>query len=518
MTVRLGWVSCVLMVLCSCQRAREPAPRPAKAPDASAALIAYPQTPYRGVETLNSLVLAGSQILITHRDAVFNVRVMPAPQVARDRASALQKALALQAELERDPSAFERLATRESDDRVSGAVGGYLGTIMPPEMPLELVDAFAALGTGEVSRAVETPQGFHIIKRMPVPEDKPLSLSHIVIKHDAASGWKRADRPVVARDRATARELANKLARELQAEPGAFERYVREHSDADDVVRAGDMGVWSRYEHAEFALLETASRLAEGAISGVVETATGFHILKRTPIAGPSTGAASLIILLHRDAQLPSFDHTRARTKAKAESMARELIAELRQHPERFEQRRIEYCELEICERNDGYVRGRGLAAIEAAVAGLSLHELAADPIDTPLGIAVVRREDPALHPPPAAEPVHFAFDDAPPPVAATDSEPEYSPQQLAEYVLGMERYARSKMHLDAHVSDNTRALLTALAQELSSDTADPEESFNRAEAQLASLLGPDRHEEFSRHRRAWGGIYKASQDAANKR
>jgi len=515
MSIRRGWVGAVFVGLCACQSAREAPARDAQTADAGAASIGYPQTSYRGAETLNSLVLAGSQILITHRDAVFNVRVMPAPPVSRDRAAALKKILALRARLERDPAAFEQLAARESDDRVSGPVGGYLGTMMPPEMSLELVDAFAAVRIGEVSRVIETPQGFHIIKRALVPEDKPLSLSHIVVKHDAASGWKREDRPVVVRSRVSARELTNKLATELQHDPSRFDRYVQEYSDADDVVRGGDMGVWSRNEHAEFAVLETASRLAQGAISGVVETATGFHILRRTPVAGPSIGAASLIILLHRDAQLPSFDHSRARTKAKAKIMAGELIAELGEHPERFDQRRTEYCEFTLCERTDGYVRGRGLAAVEATVARLALHELAPEPVETPLGIAIVRREDPALHPPPAAEPVHFEFNDAPPPSATVEVEPEYTPAQLADYVLGMERYARSNMNLDVQTADGLRALLDALAQELRSEVAEPELSLDRAEAQLASLLGPDRHEEFSRHRRAWGVIYRASLTAA---
>jgi hypothetical protein len=502
-----------LVITAACQERNTSAPTQATADVSAAIQVGYPASPYRDREAINTLVLAGAQILITHRDAKFDPSFMAVPHVERDKAAARSKAQALSAQLARDPSLFVELAKRESDDRVSAAAGGYLGTFFAPEVSLNLVDAFAALRVGEISHVVETDQGFHIVQRRAVPKDLPVSLSHIVIKHREANGWQREDRPVVEHTREQARLRAEEIARSLREHPEQFDDYAREHSEADDAVRAGDMGTWSRYEPAESALIEVASRLPIGGVSDVVETGTGFHILKHTAGQPTSHAAAALILILHADAQLPAFNHQIARPKAKAEALARELIAELRQHPDRFEQRRIEYCEFSFCEVVHGYARGRGLAPVEAVLSTLEPFEIAAEPIATGLGIAVIRREDPARYPPPKPEPVHFEFNDEPPPVADAEPVPEQviTPEELATDMAGLAKFAHSKMRLDPSTSKRFNAVFGELASALRTEASDAELNLARAEDRLVAVLGPEGHDEFSRHRRVWNAM-KAGQ------
>ena len=60
---------------------------------------------------------------------------------------------------------FSALAKDNSDDRGSAAAGGSLGTFERHQMVPEFSEAAFALEIGEVSKVVESPFGFHVIKR-----------------------------------------------------------------------------------------------------------------------------------------------------------------------------------------------------------------------------------------------------------------------------------------------------------------------------------------------------------------
>lgn len=61
---------------------------------------------------------------------------------------------------------FDALAREESDDPVSAARGGDLGPLLEGEVDAAFFDAAAALAPGEVSKPVETPFGFHVVKAL----------------------------------------------------------------------------------------------------------------------------------------------------------------------------------------------------------------------------------------------------------------------------------------------------------------------------------------------------------------
>lgn len=60
---------------------------------------------------------------------------------------------------------FEAVAKDVSDDAVSRPQGGELGCIMADAFGKDFADAFARLKNGEYSKPVESPWGFHIIRR-----------------------------------------------------------------------------------------------------------------------------------------------------------------------------------------------------------------------------------------------------------------------------------------------------------------------------------------------------------------
>jgi parvulin-like peptidyl-prolyl isomerase len=60
---------------------------------------------------------------------------------------------------------FEAVAKEVSEDAVSRPKGGELGCIPPDSFGKEFDAAFATLKTGEYSKPVESPWGFHIIRR-----------------------------------------------------------------------------------------------------------------------------------------------------------------------------------------------------------------------------------------------------------------------------------------------------------------------------------------------------------------
>jgi parvulin-like peptidyl-prolyl isomerase len=129
-------------------------------------------------------------------------------------------------------------------------------------LPRELIDAFGNLKVGETSHLVETSEGYHLLKRLPVPAETQIALAHLNIKYKGATGYLRPY-SAVTRLRGEAEAIAKKLSLEALEHPANFAQLVVQHSDSDDALRAGDMGVWSRYEDTQpEALLFEASPLA----------------------------------------------------------------------------------------------------------------------------------------------------------------------------------------------------------------------------------------------------------------
>lgn len=178
---------------------------------------------------------------------------------------------------------FEELANKYSQDRGSNTKGGSLGYITANRFPYSFETAAYSLKPGEISKIVESPVGFHLIK---VGESRPASgevlVGHILILS------KDSD-PEDVRMKAEAK--ADSIYNEIMKDPAAFEYYAREFSQDPGSAKNGGMLPWfgtgrmvPEFEQASFAL-------SDGQISKPVKSQFGWHIIRKVGSRGiPSLG------------------------------------------------------------------------------------------------------------------------------------------------------------------------------------------------------------------------------------
>ena len=110
-------------------------------------------------------------------------------------------------------------------------------------------------------------------------EEGPGSISarHILVMHSES----RARPETIKRSPAAAKERAQACLRKLRS--GAdFSELVREYSDEPGAAeRGGDLGAFRRGQMVK-RFSDAAFALKVGEISEVIETAYGFHVIKRT--------------------------------------------------------------------------------------------------------------------------------------------------------------------------------------------------------------------------------------------
>jgi len=138
-----------------------------------------------------------------------------------------------------------------------------------PQLPPFLKPAFSLL-EGQVSDPVETPLGFLIFKRVSL---ELITASHVLISYQGAL------RSEQSRSKDEAMQLAQQLLVEIQ-DGRDFAEVAKEHSNGPSAPQGGMLGEFPRgmmvpeFDQAAFAL-------EPNTVSEVVETAFGFHIIKR---------------------------------------------------------------------------------------------------------------------------------------------------------------------------------------------------------------------------------------------
>jgi parvulin-like peptidyl-prolyl isomerase len=119
---------------------------------------------YAFVRRAKTEQLAGSHILIGYAGAE------RAPDtVTRSKAEADDLASEVASELASDPTQFEALAAENSDDS-SGQLGGSLGVWFKGSMVSVFDSTVASLDIGQISGSIESPFGYHIIRRDSIPQ------------------------------------------------------------------------------------------------------------------------------------------------------------------------------------------------------------------------------------------------------------------------------------------------------------------------------------------------------------
>lgn len=196
------------------------------------------------------------------------------PAMTRDKAKAKALAEGYAKQAKAGKESFFVLAGRYSDSP-SKVRGGVITPLRPERMIPGFEPYLAAvrkLKPGEVSDVVETPYGFHVIKRLPLQK---IMVRHILIRYtDAAKPSKEP------RSKAKAKELAGKLMLKLKRHPERFVELAKKRSEDDSAKDGGLMAPFARgqmlprFEQFAFAL-------KLGQVSDVVASKFGFHVIKR---------------------------------------------------------------------------------------------------------------------------------------------------------------------------------------------------------------------------------------------
>jgi hypothetical protein len=166
---------------------------------------------------------------------------------------------------------FAEIAKAYSDDP-TGPRGGDLGGFDQGTMVKPFEDALRTLAPGQMSGIVETPFGFHLILREPLTE---VHCAHLMVT------WKGADKapPEVTRSKEEARARAEEA--RTQALAGKdWATLVRTYSDTPMREDGGDLG-WFGPRQLAPQLDKVAFDLDIGAVSPLVESPRGWHVLKR---------------------------------------------------------------------------------------------------------------------------------------------------------------------------------------------------------------------------------------------
>lgn len=206
---------------------------------------------------------SASHILIAFAGAV------GAPStVTRSREEA--RALAEQLLTEASDGDFTALA-REHSDGPSAPRGGRIGVYPTGTMEPAFERSVASVEPGRIGPLVESPFGFHIVRRDAIEE---VEVAHILVPF---AGSRRSE---ATRSRAEAETLIAALKAELDG--GADFAAVARRSSEDGSAPAG--GHLGRIAHGQMvpAFEDAAFALEVGQRSEVVETPYGLHLLLRT--------------------------------------------------------------------------------------------------------------------------------------------------------------------------------------------------------------------------------------------
>ncbi len=213
--------------------------------------------------------VAASHILFAYKGAMRAASTIK--RTAKEARAAAEKTLA---EIRTGKISFEAAAKARSDDPSAKQSGGKLGQQPTRGFPPVFVDALVNMKIGDLSEVVETPFGFHILRKDKII--KPLRASHILI------AWKGAMRAGAGVTRS--KEAALKLAKEILAKVKGGEDFAsaaRKFSDGPSKTQGGDLGVFRAGQMIP-AFEEACRKAKVGSIVGPVETAFGYHIIKRT--------------------------------------------------------------------------------------------------------------------------------------------------------------------------------------------------------------------------------------------
>lgn len=432
--------------------------------------------------SLNQVVLWVDHIVIRHATALnevsFNLAYWYSVQRSqRTRDEALALARRIVAEAREAKVDFAELARRYSDDLPSREGGGALGGIPANELSdwPEVLDALAALHSGQVSEVVETSYGFHVFRRREPPAERSLSGAHIVIGHDDAEWLKvQARGPLPSRTREDARALASEIYRELQARPERFRELVERYSEHRDAVISGDFGSWSTREPNPFpARMLRLQVLEVGKIGAPIETPFGFEIIQRTEVGAREQYAVRALRLQFEPSAADAEATSRASVAKQAEALANTYAAE----PQRFADATVLQ-----------WQSGRGVPALEVQVRELEIGAVAKSPVQTEFSFQISQRVAPR-----AVDPVRYETELPQP--ESPDIQFHLShmePESLRALLRASTRRLPPGLRLQSKKLARVQALCESARFANPDDSAQANATVQRFLSEMKSLLGPE--------------------------
>jgi hypothetical protein len=490
---RITGAACALLLLiatcAACRRVEASGPRAQK----PALTEQYAPGRYRLVEEqLPQVRLRFAQVLFSHAGTSAGAESLWLPHRVLTRARAQAAALATQASttLVRDPEHFAEYAQQHSDDRASASLGGRLGILAGDTIPPALLDALATLKPGEVSRAIESEVGFHVIRRLAVPPEQTLAAQRIVVAWKDSVTLLRVGRRA-ERTRAEAAALAASIAAQAHATPGSFAQLVKRYSDHHDAVRDGFYGPYSSYHPSgNWTELELLAGLREGEVSPVLECAEGFVIFRRTPAPQAVRLAMTEVLVMPADSAARATEGAVARTRDEARALATDLLQTLRRDPSRFPELQQRYC---CAGRRHDIQLGRELAGLGDELLKLVPGQIASQLVETPVGFHIVKREQPQ----PVAAPDVLLFElPAPAVLDVTSKVRTVRGHMLAPYVRKLAVPVINTFALGSAESNAVGQVFDQLARDFVAADSEPQrrlEAYRSAHARLRGLLGEAR-------------------------
>jgi peptidyl-prolyl cis-trans isomerase SurA len=194
--------------------------------------------------------------------------------VTRSRDEAQERARRIAILLRTGTSDLASLARRYSDDPSAERNEGYLGSFARGEIEPAVEQTLLELKVGEIGGPVESPHGWHVIRREPL---RLVRIHHLLVAHRDAAQASRG----VTRDRAEAARIARALHRKVVCDDADLcDLTARFSDDPENRLVCGDLG-WIEPGLLKPEVEQAVFSLKPGEISPVIESDYGFHIFWR---------------------------------------------------------------------------------------------------------------------------------------------------------------------------------------------------------------------------------------------
>ncbi len=318
--------------------------------------------------------LSGAVIIVSYKGAV---RALP--KATRTKEEAKARAEEAQKAARAKGSNFFDLVEKYSDEpRGRGSLGVIpVGQCSIP--PLEA--ALLGMEFGQVSDVFDCDLGYLVVMRF-APK---AAAFHVLI------AYKGAERAAanVTRTKEEAKALAETAHKRI-VDGEDFAKVAADLSDCPSKARGGDLGTFPRGVMAP-SFEDTAFALAEGQVSGVVESPFGFHVIKGAKVVVPLTWRASHILIRWKGTE--RCPPTITRTKEEARKLIDDLVQKIKDGGD-FAKLAKENSDCPSAPKGGDlgvFGPGKMVPAFEAALKGLEVGKVS-DVVETQFGWHVIKR------------------------------------------------------------------------------------------------------------------------------